>query len=100
MYKSKRDYESKITVSIYALFIWSVFCVKQNTIQAQSLLEELSIINEQDYISSVVLFYYEFLESTSEDVVLVVLVSLCPHFNETDESLSNHKLMHQVLIIL
>ncbi len=37
---------------------------------------------------------------TSEDVVLVVLVSLSSHFNKTCESFSHHKLMHQIFIIL
>lgn len=37
---------------------------------------------------------------TPENVVLVVLVGLGSHFDETRESLCHHKLVHQVLVIL
>ena len=39
-------------------------------------------------------------EPTPEDVVLVVLVGLCAHFDQTGQTFSVHKLMHQVLIVL
>ena len=39
-------------------------------------------------------------EPTPQDVVLVVLVGLCAHFDQTGQTFSVHKLMHQVLIVL
>lgn len=37
---------------------------------------------------------------TPEDVVLVVLVGLSSHFYQARQSLGNHKLVHQVLVVL
>lgn len=37
---------------------------------------------------------------TPEDVILVVLVGFSSDFYQTRESLSHHKLVHQVLVIL
>lgn len=37
---------------------------------------------------------------TPENVVLVVLVRFGPHFDETREPLSHHKLVHQIFVIL
>lgn len=44
---------------------------------------------------------FEFIGArTPEDVVLVVLVGFSPHFYQARQSLSYHKLVHQVLVIL
>lgn len=37
---------------------------------------------------------------TPEDVVLVVLVGLSSHFYQARQSLGDHKLVHQVLVVL
>lgn len=37
---------------------------------------------------------------TPEDVILIVLVSLCPHFDQARQPIQVHELWHQVLVLL
>lgn len=67
--------------------------------------------NGKKFHSSFILFYMYVLHAytlrnalhrkqTSEDVVLVVMICLSTHFNETSQTLGDHKFWNQVLIVL